>query len=197
MTDVFEALFELLFKYRPLVFRQGDFVLASPWSFILIGLVIVVGTAVTLTTYARARGKSTPVDRGVLSALRLTALATVVFCLFRPVLVLSSIVPQQNFLGILIDNSRSMEIADRDNEPRHTFVNRSFESETSGLRAALAEAIGNLPERLQLVIKLHFIEELNLTEIAAVLDVSVPRVHQLKSSALAKLKLAIVESENA
>jgi RNA polymerase sigma factor for flagellar operon FliA len=30
-----------------------------------------------------------------------------------------------------------------------------------------------------------------------VLDVSVPRVHQLKSSALAKLKLAIVESENA
>ncbi len=136
---MFEALFELLFKYRPLVFRQGDFVLASPWSFILIGLVIVVGTAVTLTTYARARGKSTPIDRGVLSALRLTALATVVFCLFRPVLVLSSIVPQQNFLGILIDNSRSMEIADRDNEPRHTFVNRSFESETSGLRAALAD----------------------------------------------------------
>ena len=67
----------------------------------------------------------------------------------------------------------------------------------TGDRAALAEAIGNLPERLQLVIKLHFIEELNLTEIAAVLDVSVPRVHQLKSSALAKLKLAIVESENA
>jgi RNA polymerase sigma factor for flagellar operon FliA len=67
----------------------------------------------------------------------------------------------------------------------------------TGDRAALAEAIGNLPERLQLVIKLHFIEELNLTEIAAVLDVSVPRVHQLKSSALAKLKLAIVESGNA
>jgi uncharacterized membrane protein len=67
------------------------------------------------------------------------ALATVVFCLFRPVLVLSSIVPQQNFLGILIDNSRSMEIADRDNEPRHTFVDRSFESETSRLRAALAD----------------------------------------------------------
>ena len=136
---MFEALFELLFKYRPLVFRQGDFVLASPWPFILIGLVFVVGIAVTLTTYTRARGKSTPIDRSILSALRLMALATVVFCLFRPVLVLSSIVPQQNFLGILIDNSRSMEIADRENEPRHTFVNRSFESETSGLRAALAD----------------------------------------------------------
>ncbi|SUZ69902.1 uncharacterized protein METZ01_LOCUS22756, partial [marine metagenome] len=136
---VFETLFELLFKYRPLVFRQGDFVLASPWSLLLISVVIVVGTAVTLSTYARARGKSTPVDRNILSALRLMALATVVFCLFRPVLVLSSIVPQQNFLGILIDNSRSMEIADRDNEPRHTFVDRNFESETSRLRAALAD----------------------------------------------------------
>jgi len=136
---VFETLFELLFKYRPLVFRQGDFVLASPWSLLLISVVIVVGTAVTLSTYARARGKSTPVDRNILSALRLMALATVVFCLFRPVLVLSSIVPQQNFLGILIDNSRSMEIADRDNEPRHTFVDRSFESETSRLRTALAD----------------------------------------------------------
>ena len=136
---MFETLFELLFKYRPLVFRQGDFVLASPWSLLLISIVIVVGTAVTLSTYARARGKSTPVDRNILSALRLMALATVVFCLFRPVLVLSSIVPQQNFLGILIDNSRSMEIADRDNEPRHTFVDRSFESETSRLRAALAD----------------------------------------------------------
>tara|TARA_B100000745_G_scaffold300069_1_gene252624 strand:- start:793 stop:2766 length:1974 start_codon:yes stop_codon:yes gene_type:complete len=32
-----------------------------------------------------------------------------------------------------------MEIADRDNEPRHTFVDRSFESETSRLRTALAD----------------------------------------------------------
>ncbi|MBO6527422.1 sigma-70 family RNA polymerase sigma factor [Erythrobacter sp.] len=60
-------------------------------------------------------------------------------------------------------------------------------------REALAEAIASLPERLQLIVKLHFIEELNLTEIAAVLDVSVPRVHQLKSSALSKLRLAIVD----
>ena len=65
----------------------------------------------------------------------------------------------------------------------------------AGDRTALAAAIGELPERLQLVIKLHFIEELNLTEIAAILDVSVPRVHQLKSSALSKLKLAIVAGE--
>lgn len=61
-------------------------------------------------------------------------------------------------------------------------------------RAELALAIAALPERLQLVIKLHFIEELNLTEIAAVLDVSAPRVHQLKAAALKKLGLAIASA---
>jgi uncharacterized membrane protein len=136
---VFDRLFELLFKYRPLVFDQGDFVFASPWSYLLLIAVLGAGAAATLTTYAQARGKSTPLDRGVLAALRIAALAVVVFCLFRPVLVLSSIVPQQNFLGVLIDDSRSMEIADRDDEPRRAFVDASFGTEESVLRSALAE----------------------------------------------------------
>lgn len=58
-------------------------------------------------------------------------------------------------------------------------------------RARLAEQIGELPERLQLVIQLYFVEELNLAEIAEVLAVSVPRVHQLKAAALEKLRLSL------
>jgi RNA polymerase sigma factor for flagellar operon FliA len=58
----------------------------------------------------------------------------------------------------------------------------------SELRSAVAAAIGDLPERLQLVIQLYFVEELNLAEIAGVLDVSIPRVHQLKAQALDKLR---------
>ena len=42
--------------------------------------------------------------------------------------------------------------------------------------------------RLQLVMQLYFVEELNLAEIAATLDVSVPRVHQLKAQALERLR---------
>lgn len=59
------------------------------------------------------------------------------------------------------------------------------------VREALAEAIGALPDRLKLVTQLYFVEELNLAEIAAVLEVSIPRVHQLKAQALAKLKEAM------
>jgi len=52
----------------------------------------------------------------------------------------------------------------------------------------LLEAMSDLPERLKLILQLYFVEELNLKEIAATLDVSVPRIHQLKAQALSKLK---------
>jgi RNA polymerase sigma factor for flagellar operon FliA len=53
-----------------------------------------------------------------------------------------------------------------------------------------------LPDRLKLVLQLFFVEELNLTEIAAVLEVSVPRVHQLRAKALQDLK-KLLEAEMA
>lgn len=52
----------------------------------------------------------------------------------------------------------------------------------------LREAMEELSDRLKLVLQLYFVEELNLTEIAQVLEVSVPRVHQLKTQALVKLR---------
>ncbi|MEE4152958.1 MAG: sigma-70 family RNA polymerase sigma factor [Erythrobacter sp.] len=55
-------------------------------------------------------------------------------------------------------------------------------------RGRLIAAMQRLPERLTLVLQLYYVEELNLTEIAAVLEVSVPRVHQLRAKALGELK---------
>ena len=60
--------------------------------------------------------------------------------------------------------------------------------EDTELRGQLAHAIASLPERLQMVVQLYFVEELNLAEIAAVLGVSIPRVHQLKAQALERLR---------
>jgi RNA polymerase sigma factor for flagellar operon FliA len=42
-----------------------------------------------------------------------------------------------------------------------------------------------------MVIQLYFVEELNLAEIAEVLGVSIPRVHQLKAQAIDKLRSAL------
>ncbi len=59
------------------------------------------------------------------------------------------------------------------------------------LRQSVAAAIAALPERLQMIVQLYFVEELNLAEIAKVLAVSIPRVHQLKAQALERLRVAL------
>jgi len=61
------------------------------------------------------------------------------------------------------------------------------------VRGLVVHAITALPERLQLVVQLYFVEELNLSEIAAVLSVSIPRVHQLKAQALDHLKRELAD----
>ena len=60
--------------------------------------------------------------------------------------------------------------------------------EDEELRGSVVAAIQALPERLQLVVQLYFVEEMNLSEIAQVLSVSIPRVHQLKAQALSHLR---------
>lgn len=134
-----EGLFEFLFKYRPLVFDQGTFALRASWVGYLAVLAAIVAGVLTLRTYLAVRGNSRSVDRTVLTGLRLAALSVLVFCLLRPVLVLSSVVPQENFLGVLVDDSLSMQIADRDGVPRAQFVEDQLGTPDSPLRAALAD----------------------------------------------------------
>lgn len=59
------------------------------------------------------------------------------------------------------------------------------------MRGAVIEAITDLPDRLKLIVQLYFVEELNLAEIAEVLQVSIPRVHQLKTQAIDKLRASL------
>lgn len=134
-----ESLFEFLFKYRPLVFEKGSLAFSAPWPVYIAVLVGAAVAALAIWTYTGARGRSRPRDRTVLASLRLAILGLIVFCLFRPVLVISTVVPERNFLGILIDDSKSMQIADREGVPRSDFVYEAFGSEESELKALLSE----------------------------------------------------------
>ncbi len=62
------------------------------------------------------------------------------------------------------------------------------ELEEDQFRAALAEAIGTLPEREQLVLSLYYAEELNLREIGEVLGVSESRVCQIHGQAVLRIR---------
>lgn len=132
-------LFEFFFKYPRLVFEQGEFAFsASRQMTLVIASVAAVAVAALITYRGLAREEALR-DRLVLIGLRLAVVAVLLLCLFRPTLVLKAAVPQQNFLGILLDDSRSMTIADRDGQPRSQFVQEQLGTPESPLFAALSK----------------------------------------------------------
>jgi RNA polymerase sigma factor FliA len=56
------------------------------------------------------------------------------------------------------------------------------------LREALVTAIKNLPEREQYIMSMYYEQDMNLKEIAAVLDVTESRICQLHSQSIARLR---------
>ena len=127
---MFETLFQFLFEYRLHVFRQGDFRFAPPAGAPVAAVVVVAALAIAFISYRVLRSRVQWRERAVLSALRIAALAIILFCIFRPVLVVKAAVAQQNVVGILIDDSRSMQLpegntgtATRADRVRQTFGN--------------------------------------------------------------------------
>jgi uncharacterized membrane protein len=136
---VFESLFRFLFKYPLLVFQQGDL----SWGVsrpLMLGILVASGlAAAALQTYRTTGGEQPLRDRFVLIGLRIAVLALLVICLFRPTLVLKASVPQQNFVAVLVDDSRSMTIADTNGQPRSAFVQQQLSGPNASLFKALSD----------------------------------------------------------
>lgn len=132
------AIWEFFFKYPPVVFEKGRLLFASPLPWWMLGMAVALAV-VAAWSYLRARRSLQPVDRGILLALRGGMLAILLTALFRPVVQIAVAVPQENYLGILIDDSRSMRIADSGNGSRGELVQSGLSPEQSEVLAALAE----------------------------------------------------------
>ncbi len=133
-----ESVFRLLFSYRPVVFQQGEFRLLPSTGSYVAAVLAAIAILIAVVGYRSVRARGRRRDRIVLTAFRVATLALVVFCLFRPVLVVKAAVAQQNFLGVLIDDSRSMQIADG-GQPRGDLVRRAFGAPDSPLIKALSD----------------------------------------------------------
>ena len=68
------------------------------------------------------------------------------------------------------------------NEPEEQLLEEQF-------MVAMATSIGNLPERDRTVVSLYYVEEMNLKEIGAVLEISESRVSQILSACVNKLRV--------
>ncbi len=83
---------------------------------------------------------------------------------------------KQKISGILNPGSAS--------QPEEQYLENEF-------RQILKDAVCSLKEKEQIVISLYYVEELNMKEIAAVMEVSEPRVSQIHANAIRKLKQAM------
>ena len=82
----------------------------------------------------------------------------------------------------------SIIFASNTNDPEEELQNKD-------LKKLLIEALKKLPEKMALVIQLYYVEELNVYEIAEVLEVTIGRVSQIKSEAVKKLRTHIAEAQ--
>ena len=104
----FDSLFELLFKYPARTFASGTIRFSPSWIFLAVAIMLLVAALPGLWRYWRqGRGRAR-----LLVLARVLLLLLVVFCVARPMLILRTVAPQQSFVGVLVDDSRSMTIAD-------------------------------------------------------------------------------------
>jgi uncharacterized membrane protein len=136
---VFESLFRLLFNHRPVIFQQGEFRLAPSTGSYVAAILIVLAIVVTIATYWAVRSRKGAVHRFVLAGLRVATLLLILFCLFRPVLVVRAAIAQQNFVGVLVDDSRSMQITDWNGKARGDFARQTFATPESAVIKSLSD----------------------------------------------------------
>ncbi|HEX8032145.1 MAG TPA: glutamine amidotransferase [Vicinamibacterales bacterium] len=132
-----DALFRFFFELSPVVFSQGEFRFAASTGSYVAAAALALAAALTIYAYRVGHGRMG--QRVTLAAIRLAILAIILICMFRPLLVVKAAVPQQNFLAVLLDDSRSMQIADVDGQPRSAFVKSEFGANDRGLLKSLSE----------------------------------------------------------
>ena len=136
---MFDAIFQALFSHRLIVFQQGEFRFDASTGSLVAAALVGVLMAAAIMTYRRVGGRGRMRDRFVLTALRMVALALVLFCLFRPTLIVRAAVPQQNVVAVLLDDSRSMQIPDWEGQARGAYLTEQFGTPDSPLIHALSD----------------------------------------------------------
>jgi uncharacterized membrane protein len=103
------SIFEFFFKYSQIVYERGRLgfqLIGSPYWFILF---IIAAAAGSYYAYKKVATDKSSIG---LIALRTTTFAVLAFIFLRPVLNISTVLPQESYVAVVIDNSESMNIKD-------------------------------------------------------------------------------------
>ena len=130
-----ETVFTFFFKYEPFYFRRGDFTFQwslDAWPTVLILLALA---AFLFLVYRRTFLYSQGPTGWTLLGLRAGFFLLLFLLAMRPSLVLSRLVPKENLLAVLVDNSRSMGIPTEAQQPRGLPIQKLVEEESDFLQA--------------------------------------------------------------
>ena len=121
-------------KYPIDVFREGNFSFGVPVPGLLIAVLLVALIAATIGSYRTIQGRIQRGFRGVLIFLRAVVLCLLAFCLLKPFLTIYQTNPDDSYLLVMVDQSKSMQITDAvDSETRLRRVNDLLFSKEEGL----------------------------------------------------------------
>jgi hypothetical protein len=142
-----DLVFQTLFKYRPYLFEKGRIAFdtsLTPW---IIPLLALAGAAAAYVWYrrrlVRSGGGPHPAlpsrSFWLLLSFRTVALAALLLMLFRPMLVVSTLLPRENIVAVLVDDSTSMTVQDVGNQSRLEAVKALLDPAQSSFVNALEQ----------------------------------------------------------
>ena len=127
-------MFEKMMKYPIDVFREGNFSFGVPLPGLLIAVLLIALFAVTIWAYRSTQGRIRRGFRGFLIFLRAVVLCLLAFCLLKPFLTIYQTNPDDSYLLVMVDRSKSMQITDSiDSTTRLRRANDLLFAEEDGL----------------------------------------------------------------
>src|SRR5215472_10729021 len=109
-------MFEFLFKYPRAVFAKGSFVLLGAWpSWVLLVFLLAAGVGLAWLVRSKLPQAASTVKNWrawIIWLLQFALAAVVLLLLWQPAILVAELRPQQNIIAVLVDDSRSMSIAD-------------------------------------------------------------------------------------
>jgi uncharacterized membrane protein len=106
-------MFELFFKYPASLFSKGQIVFLASWPLWLLGIGVLLAAGALAWSIWRSRSDGMSLGRrATIWGLQAALVAVLLVMLWQPALSVSTLKPQQNVVAVVVDDSRSMAIAD-------------------------------------------------------------------------------------
>ncbi len=113
---------QFFFKYKPSIFSKGQLGFATRPSIIVVILLALLLAGLIYFVYFRAGQKLASGPRTGLAALRVGLISLLALILMKPALVVSSVIPKANYVAVVADDSRSMQLLDEAGQTRNQAV---------------------------------------------------------------------------